>query len=251
VSSASAVGDAFQRVASGELDLVIAGGAECPLQEDIVGTFEAAGILADATEDDPCCRPFDARHSGTSLGEGAGILILESEEHARARGANCRAILRGYGMCAEDYSMIAPDPEGSGVERAVRQALMNGGADRIASVDWIKTHGTGTARNDAAECRGLARVWPERFASMPLTSIKPILGHCLGASGAVEAVACLLAMEEELIPSLVDCDVADSELPPCSLVRAPERRRTESVLLLSESFGGRCAALHLERRGGT
>lgn len=247
VSSACAIGDAFERVARGDLDLVVAGGSECPLHAEVVETFRGSGILAEGAADDPGCRPFDSRRSGTVLGEGAGILVLEAEEHARARGATCRARLTGFGNALESYSMVAPDPLGSGVTRAVRRALESADGSPVSPVDWIKMHGTGTKRNDAAECQGLFTLWPDRFPTVPITSLKPILGHCLGASGAVEAVAAVLALEGGLIPPLLGCEHPDPELPPCRLARGTERCDAQSILLLSESFGGRCSALLVEK----
>jgi 3-oxoacyl-[acyl-carrier-protein] synthase II len=247
VSSACAIGDAYERIARGDLDLIVAGGAECPLHPEIVETFRVAGILAKGTPDDPGCRPFDLRRSGTVLGEGAGVLVLEAEEHARARGAVCRSRLTGFGTAIERHSMVAPDPLGSGVTRAARRALERFDGSPAPPVDWVKMHGTGTKRNDEAECRGLFALWPDRFRSIPITSLKPILGHCLGASAAVEAVAAVLALQNGSIPPLLGCERPDPGLPACRLARAGESCDAHAVLLLSESFGGRCSALLLER----
>jgi 3-oxoacyl-[acyl-carrier-protein] synthase II len=244
VSAACAVGEACGKIASGEADLAVAGGAECPLHPDVVDTFAAAGILAGARGGDPSCRPFDARRAGTVLGEGAAAFTLEAEDHARRRGAACIARVAGFGLTCEGHSMVAPDPEGAGVARAVMKAL-----DEVspAGIDWIKAHGTGTLAGDEAECRGLAAVFGDRLAATPLTALKPALGHCLGASGAVEMAACVLALRAGFIPATLGSEEPDPSLAKLRLVCAPERCETRSVLLLSESFGGRSAALVLTR----
>ena len=241
VSAASAIGEAYVRIASGAADLMVAGGAECPLAPEIVGHFRAAGILAPPGDLAPC-RPFEVERRGTVLGEGAGVLILESEAHARGRGARCYAELRGYGLSCEAHSMIGPDPSGSGVTAAITAAL---GRTPLAEIDWIKAHGTGTRPNDAAECAGLAELFGPRLVDAPITSLKPAVGHCLGASGAVEAVAAVLCSVAGVIPATVGTGAIDPALPPCRVVRQVERRPTRHALLLSESFGGRCAALLL------
>lgn len=239
VSAASAIGDAYERIASGAADLMVAGGAECPLAPEIVGHFHAAGILA---PEGMSCRPFDVQRRGTVLGEGGGVLILESETHARRRGARCYARIEGYGLSCEAHSMISPDPGGSGVAAATQAAI---GRTPLREIDWIKTHGTGTRPNDAAECAGLARLFGSDLVETPITSLKPAVGHCLGASGAVEAVAAVLCSVAGVIPATVGTGSIDPALPPCRVVQQVERRPTRHALLLSESFGGRCAALLL------
>lgn len=242
VSATCAIGEAFQRVASGAADVVVAGGAECSLHPEIFAVFRAAGILAYAHGAD--CRPFDARRRGTVLGEGGGALVLESEEHARARGAAPRAVVTGFGLKCEAHSMTAPDPTGAGVAAAVRTALDGRGVERIG---WIKSHGTGTQLNDAAECRGLASVFGERLRDVPVTSLKPAIGHCLGASGALEAVAALLALEGGYVPSTVGLEQLDPDLADCQFATRVLDSAAREVLMVSESFGGRCAALVFER----
>jgi 3-oxoacyl-[acyl-carrier-protein] synthase II len=169
--------------------------------------------------------------------------VLEAADHARRRGATPFAVVTGYGFASEAYSMVSPQPDGSGVSSAASQALGNEGK----RVGWIKTHGTGTVANDAAECSGLAAVFGDRLREIPLTSLKPMLGHCLGACGAVEGVASILAFNEGFIPPTVGFEEQDPLLPPCTVMG--ERRETEAerILLLAESFGGRCAALSVEK----
>ncbi len=244
VSAACAIGEAFRWIAGGRADVVVAGGAECPLNPGIVEHFRAAGILADRTDTERPCRPFDTTRMGTVLGEGAGVLVLESNDHAWRRGAEPRAVLRGYGLSCETYSMFAPDPNGVGVTAAAEQALRVSGRCRVG---WIKTHGTGTRQNDAAECRGLAELFGSDLRHTPLTALKPLLGHCLGASGSVETVASVLALDEHIVPPSLGTKRVDPELPSCTVVMQTQESHAEDILLLAESFGGRCAALLIGR----
>lgn len=244
VSTTLAIGEAYLKVASGLVDVVLTGGAECPLQRDVAAAFLASGILARGNGAPAACRPFDRHRSGTALGEGAAALVLESEAHARARGARIHALLTGFGMACETTSATAPDPEGSGVEASARLALGEAGA---ADVGWVKTHGTGTKLNDAAECRGLARLLGARAAEVPLTSLKGAVGHAMGASGGIEAVAAALALERGVVPPSCGTDEVDPDLAPCRIAVRAEASHGDRVLLLSEGFGGRCAALVLAR----
>jgi 3-oxoacyl-[acyl-carrier-protein] synthase II len=247
VSAACAIGEAFQKIAAGLADVVVAGGAECPLQRDVIEHFRLAGILATPVNGEVACRPFDARRAGTVLGEGAGVLVLEDAGHAARRGARPRAVVSGFGLTCEAYSMVSPEPGGAGVAESVRAAL---GARSPGSIGWIKTHGTGTKLNDAAEVRGIASVFGRRLTEVPLTSLKPALGHALGASGAVEAVAGLLALEGGFVPPTLGTESADPELPPCRIALTAEPSDAREALFLSESFGGRCAALAVRRPAG-
>ncbi len=240
VSATCAIGEAFQKISAGLADVIIAGGAECPLQTDVVNNFRAAGVVTDTDS----CRPFDARRSGTVLGEGAGALVLEAADNARRRGADPLGRVAGYGFASEAYSMVAPRPDGSGVACAVRQALADTDGEFVG---WIKAHGTGTQMNDAAECHGLATVFGDRLPEIPLTSLKPMLGHCLGASGAVEGVASLLALAHGFIPPTLGLEQLDPSLPPCTVQQDLETSDAARILLLAESFGGRCAALVVEK----
>ncbi len=244
VSAACAIGEAFQKIAAGLADVVVAGGAECPLQRDVIEHFRLAGILATPIDGESACRPFDARRTGTVLGEGAGVLVLEDAGHAARRGARPRAVVSGFGLTCEAFSMISPEPGGAGVAESVRAAL---GARPPDAIGWIKAHGTGTKLNDAAEVRGIASVFGTRLGEVPLTSLKPALGHALGASGAVEAVAALLALEAGFVPPTLGTESLDPELPPCRVALSAEPSDAREALLLSESFGGRCAALAVRR----
>jgi 3-oxoacyl-(acyl-carrier-protein) synthase len=255
VSAACAIGEAALWVASSRVDVAVAGGAETPLHAYIMGLFGAAGILAGHGGMPAECRPFDVARSGTCLGEGAGIVVLEAADRARGRGRAPLALVTGYGTGCEAYSMTAPDPTGAAVGCAVRQALGvrdvsdAGMADRVAravaELGWIKAHATGTRQGDASECRGLAAALGSALSRIPMSGLKPLLGHCLGASGAVEAVAAVLALGRKLVPATLGTMIVDPELPRCQVATHALNLAAPSVLLLSESFGGRSAALLL------
>ena len=243
VSATCAIGDAFERVAAGLLDLAVAGGAECPLHPEIVGSFAAAGVLSPEHAVSPC-RPFDRRRAGTVLGEGAAAFVLESAGRARARGAVPLARIGGYGFHTEAHDLMRPDPTGSGVVAAVSRAMDMARQRRIG---WVKAHGTGTPANDAAELQALQTVFGAALAGLPVMSLKSTLGHCLGASGAVELAAALVSLECGFVPGTHGFEEPDPALPACRVAAVPQEPLDDSVLLLSESFGGRCAALVAER----
>jgi nodulation protein E len=243
VSATCAIGDAFERVAAGLLDVAVAGGAECPLHPEIVGTFAAAGVLSPEDASSPC-RPFDRRRTGTVLGEGAAAFVLESAAHARARGAVPLVRLAGYGLCTEAHDLMRPDPTGSGVAGAISRAMEMAGREGIG---WVKAHGTGTPANDAAELQALQAVFGAALAGLAVVSLKSTLGHCLGASGAVELAAALVSLDHGFVPSTHGFGEPDPALPRCRLAAALQEPTDASILLLSESFGGRCAALVVER----
>jgi 3-oxoacyl-(acyl-carrier-protein) synthase len=242
VSAMVAIGEAYQKVATGMADVALAGGGDCPLQREVAAAFAASGILAHEAGASAPCRPFDRRRTGTVLGEGAGAVVLEAEQHALARGARIHAVASGYGLSCEAGSMMAPDSDGSGVAAAALQALREAGGP---AVGWVKTHGTGTKLNDSAECRGLAQVFGAALPDSPLTSLKAAIGHSFGASGGVEMAVAVLATERGLVPPSVGTEQVDPDLPPCRIALEAEPSRRGAALLLAESFGGRCAALVL------
>jgi 3-oxoacyl-[acyl-carrier-protein] synthase II len=237
LSATSAIGEAFDKIANGRLDLVVTGGAECPFHPSIVSRFVAAGLI-DVGANATACRPFDSDRQHTVLGEGAGALVLESLEHAMRRGAHPLAVIRGYGVACEAHSMSSPDPHGRAVTMAAKQALGHTGAPV-----WIKTHGTGTRPGDASEYEGLCGVFGSQLAGIPITSLKPLLGHCLGASGSVETVAAVLALQGGFIPPTLGTEDIDKDFPYCDVVTQTCAAPRGPVLLLSQGLGGRAAAL--------
>lgn len=239
VSAACAVGEACERISSGAIDVAIAGGSECPLEPSIVDRFIVAGVVQSSRRS-ACCRPFDRTRRGTVLGEGAGAVVLESPAHAQHRGALPRSVLSGYALTAETYSQVAPDPSGAAVCQAVERILH--GNDEPG---WIKAHGTGTPPGDEAEYRGLASVFGRRLPEIPVTSLKSTIGHCLGASGAVEIVATILALNNRIVPATLGTTEIDPAFELYSVALHRMAWATASALILAESFGGRCAALLL------
>ena len=239
ISSALAVAQAFERIAYGQSDIAIAGGAEAPVQRLVVEAFLRAGVQAAPGDR---CLPFDERRSGTALADGAGVLVLESAEHARARGARSRARILAVGSAAESYSRVAPSPDGEALVAAATSALRA----RDVRIAWIKAHGTGTHTGDEAELRGLSRLMRligSGVHDVPVTSLKSSIGHSLGASGAVEAVATVLALEDEMVPGTYGFCRADSDAPCFPIAAGATPAAPGAVLLLSESFGGRAAAM--------
>jgi 3-oxoacyl-[acyl-carrier-protein] synthase II len=179
------------------------------------------------------CRPFDKNRQGLSLGEGAGILILEELAHARARGARIWGEVLGYGICAEAHHLTAPEPSGEGVTRSISLALADA---RIApeEVDYINAHGTATPLNDVVETRGIKMAFGKRAYGIPISSIKSMIGHCLGSAGGIEAVATVLSLDEGIIPPTINYATPD---PECDLDYTPNRpRKKEISIAISNSF---------------
>ncbi|WP_346070991.1 beta-ketoacyl-[acyl-carrier-protein] synthase family protein [Streptomyces cheonanensis] len=245
-SGTVALGTAHQLLRSGACDLVVAGGAESVLSRLLIAS--ACRLKAVSTRrEDPAtaCRPFDAGRDGFVVGEGAGLLVLERPEHARARGATPRAVIRGYGASSDAASIVAPDPEGAGIERALRAALADAQVAG-AEVDHVNAHGTSTVLNDLIEGRALVRVLGEG----PLvTSTKAVTGHTLGAAGGIETALTVLALEEQTVPPTVNLTTPDPQLPAgLDLVRGAARRaRLRCAVKTSLGFGGHNAALVLTR----
>jgi 3-oxoacyl-[acyl-carrier-protein] synthase II len=239
VSSAMAIIEAVARLEAGRADVVLAGGGECPLDEVVLASFAAGGILTPSRELGGVCRPFDLDRGGTVLGEGAGALVLERAEHASKRGAAPLGVILGTGWSRESYRMTGPDPTGRGVTQAARQAI---GGLAPKKIGWIKTHGAGTRLDDAAECAGLAALMGTDLPRVPLTSLKPALGHSLGASAAVETVAAVMALRDGVVPPTLNTRNPDPSLPECTVALEPLVPRAPVALLLAESFDGRCAA---------
>jgi 3-oxoacyl-[acyl-carrier-protein] synthase II len=243
VSGTCAIGEALHTVMRGEQEVMVAGGAESPLAWEVVEAFRRSGVLAGGAKPGSRSRPFDQERHGTLLGEGAAAVVIESAEHARARGARCRAVPRGFVFVTDPRSMTGSNPNGDGISTAMSRLLREREPLRI---DWVVAHGTGTPSNDAAEGRAMSLVFDGELARLPVTALKPAVGHCLGASGAIEAVAAVLAMEEGFIPAVLNTRALDPAIPAFDLVRHVREAELRTALLLSESFGGRAAALAIQ-----
>jgi 3-oxoacyl-[acyl-carrier-protein] synthase II len=235
-SSATAIGCGLDAVRSGEVDIAMVGGSES-LSEVTFGGFNSLRSV-----DEEYCRPFDLHRKGLSLGEGAAFLILEEAEHTRKRGGKILAELMGYGLSGDGQHMTAPDPEGKGAARAMQEALKDAGVNR-EEVDYINAHGTATPANDAAETKAIKSLFGERAGRIPVSASKSMIGHCLGAAGALEAVATVLAIRDHRIPPTIHYETPD---PECDLDYVPNQARdavVEIALSNSFAFGGNNTAL--------
>jgi 3-oxoacyl-[acyl-carrier-protein] synthase II len=179
------------------------------------------------------CRPFDKNRQGLSLGEGAGILILEELAHAQARDARIWGEVLGYGICAEAHHLTAPEPSGEGIARSISLALADAGI-APEEVDYINAHGTATPLNDVVETRGIKRAFGKMAYQIPISSIKSMIGHCLGSAGGIEAVATLLSIDEGIIPPTINYSTPD---PECDLDYTPNKARGKKIdIAISNSF---------------
>jgi 3-oxoacyl-[acyl-carrier-protein] synthase II len=245
-AGAHAIGTAMRAVQSGEADAMVAGGSEAALTPLARAAFSAL----DATSRSGISRPFDARRDGFVMGEGAGVLVLEDAEQARARGASILGMLRGYGSSTDAYHLTAPRPGGEGAAQAIRAALADAGVE-VGDIDYVNAHGTSTPLNDRAETIALKGALGEHAHRIPVSSLKGSIGHLLGAAGAVEAVASVLALRDRVAPPTVGWEERDVELeldyvPGQSRpLKVPDGR---SAICLSNSFGfgGHNAVLVLE-----
>jgi 3-oxoacyl-[acyl-carrier-protein] synthase II len=226
-SSSAAIAFAYDAIASGAAELMVSGGSDSLCEVTYAGFNSLRAI-------DPAgCRPFDKNREGLSLGEGAGILILEELEHAQARGARIWGEVLGSGICAEAHHLTAPEPSGEGIARAIRLALGDAGIAPEA-VDYINAHGTATPVNDVVETRGIKKTFGERAYEIPVSSIKSMIGHCLGSAGGIEAVATLLSLRGGVIPPTINYATPD---PECDLDYTPNEAKEKDIhIAISNSF---------------
>ncbi|MBX5469187.1 MAG: beta-ketoacyl-ACP synthase II [Thermoleophilaceae bacterium] len=230
-AGADAIGTALRLIRSGQADAAVAGGAEAALTPLARSAFEAMG----ATSECGVSRPFDARRDGFVMGEGAGVLVLEAADVAEARDAEPLAELRGYGASSDAHHITAPDPSGEGAAAAIRAALADAGA-APADVDYVNAHGTSTPLNDRSETMALKLALGEHAARIPVSSTKSVIGHLLGAAGAVEAVATVLALRGRLAPPTVGFEEREEGLD-LDYVPGEARPLPAGGLALSDSFG--------------
>jgi 3-oxoacyl-[acyl-carrier-protein] synthase II len=234
-SSNHAIGESMRLIRDGYLDLAVAGGSEAATVPLTVAAFAQMTALTKNPDPETASRPFDADRSGFVLSEGAATLILESEEHARARSARIYAEVAGYGASDDAHHITAPDPKGSGATLAMRWALRDAGAEP-GHVSYVNAHGTSTPLNDAAETVAIKAALGEEIAhAVAVSSTKSMTGHMLGAAGAVEGAACALAITRGVIPPTIHYATPD---PDCDLDVVPNEARDATVTLaLSNSFG--------------
>jgi 3-oxoacyl-[acyl-carrier-protein] synthase II len=210
-SSSHAVGSAFDQIRLGHADVLLTGGADADITISGIGGFNSLHALS-TRNDSPATasRPFSKSRDGFVLGEGAACLILEEYEHAKARGAKIYAEMVGEGMTSDAYHMTAPDPEGKGAERVMLLAIKDAGV-RPEEIDYINTHGTSTPLGDVTEVKAIQRVFGEHVYDMNLNSTKSMTGHMIGATGAVEAMACIMALKDGIIPPTINHDPEDQD----------------------------------------
>ena len=261
-SSTDALGFALDMIRAGRADIVIAGGAEAAITEFCVGGFMKMRALSTGFNDFPekACRPFNADRDGFVLGEGAATLILESEEHARSRGAKVYAELAGYGSSCDAYHITAPDPSGAGAVKAIEIALKDAGVEDKSAVDYINAHGTSTHLNDQMETKAFKTVFGEEGAKkINISSTKSMHGHLLGGAGALEAAITALAIKEGFVPPTINYEKPDLEVDaekgevPLDLDYTPNtgvQRDIRTALSSSLGFGGHNGILVLKKFEG-
>ena len=246
-AGAQAIGHGFQAIRGGRFDTALCGGFDSMINPLGVGGFQLLGALTVHNERGAlACRPFDSQRSGTVLGEGAAMVVLEPLDSARAEGKAVLAEICGYGSSFDAHSVSSPDPDGDGAERAMRAALQDAGISANA-VRHINAHGTGTVLNDAVEAKALRRVFADTWPEIPVSATKSMTGHLIAAAGAVELGACLLALVKGMLPPNPALDRVG---PGCELnhVTQPGRRFDgEYVLSNSFGFGGQNATLVLRK----
>jgi 3-oxoacyl-[acyl-carrier-protein] synthase II len=234
-SGNNAIGDAVETIRRGSADVMIAGGSEASLVPLAMAGMNVMGALSTRNEDPQAAsRPFDKDRDGFLMGEGAGILILESLEHAQARGANIWCELNGYGTTDDAHHISAPAENGAGAAMSMKLALED--ADLNSNdISYINAHGTSTPLNDKSETAAIKTVFGEQAYNIPISSTKSMTGHLLGASGAVEAVFCIMAIRDEILPPTINYQTPD---PECDLDYVPnEPRKVSATHVMSNSFG--------------
>jgi 3-oxoacyl-[acyl-carrier-protein] synthase II len=250
-SSNHAIGDALNIIRRGDADVMIAGGSEAGIGEIPVAAFSAMKALSTKRNDEPekASRPFDADRDGFVMGDGAGILVFEALEHAQARGAVILAELVGYAATDDASHITLPAPGGRGAAASMRLALADAGMKPDA-VDYINAHGTSTPPNDRAETAAIKTVFGERAYEIPISSTKSMTGHMLGAGGGVEAIACVRALQEGMLPPTINYENPD---PECDLDYVPNPARQvalRTAMSNSFGFGGHNATIILRRWDG-
>ncbi|HTW35613.1 MAG TPA: beta-ketoacyl-ACP synthase II [Rhizomicrobium sp.] len=246
-TGAHAIGDAARLIALDDADLMLAGGAEAAISRLGIAGFNACRALATAFNDTPekASRPYDKDRDGFVMGEGAGVVMLEEYEHAKARGAKIYGEVVGYGLSGDAYHITAPSEDGDGGFRAMQMALKRSGLS-VSDIDYVNAHGTSTMA-DGIELGAVERFLGNAAAKASMSSTKSAIGHLLGAAGAVEAIFCLLAMRDQIVPPTINLDNPEFE-PKIDLVpNVARKREVNAVLSNSFGFGGTNASLILTR----
>lgn len=236
-SSANAMIDALNYIRLGHCNVVVTGGSEAAVTIAGMGGFNAMHALSTRNESpQTASRPFDATRDGFVLGEGAGALILEEYEHAKARGAKIYAEVLGGGLSSDAYHMTAPHPEGIGVVKVMENCLENAGL-KAEDVDAINTHGTSTPLGDVAELKAISKVFGTHAPNININSTKSMTGHLLGAAGAIEAIASILAMKHSLVPPTINHTTIDENIDPTLNLTLNKAQKREVNVAMSNTFG--------------
>ncbi|MDR1006052.1 MAG: beta-ketoacyl-ACP synthase II [Bacteroidales bacterium] len=247
-SSAHAIADAFMYIKTGKAKMMVCGGSEAAISHSGVGGFSAMHAISQRNDDPKTAsRPYDKDRDGFVLGEGAGALILEEMEHALARGAKIYAEIGGAGLTADAYHMTASHPEGRGAMTAMKLALEEAGLT-INDVQHINTHGTSTPVGDLSEPKAVTELFGEKAYDINLNSTKSMTGHLLGAAGAIEAIATILAMEHSIVPPTINHFTDDPDIPKLNFTfNKPQQREISAALSNTFGFGGHNACLAIKK----
>ncbi|MFZ1807849.1 MAG: beta-ketoacyl-ACP synthase II [Cyclobacteriaceae bacterium] len=236
-SSTNSIYDAFTYIRLGKSDIIVSGGSEMAVCEAGVGGFNAMKALSERNDSpETASRPYDKERDGFVLGEGAGGLILEEYEHAKKRGAKIYAEILGGGMSADAYHITAPHPEGAGIVKVMEHAMEEAGI-KASEVDYINTHGTSTPLGDIGEIKAIQKVFGEDAYKLNISSTKSMTGHLLGAAGAIETIACIMAINEGIIPPTINHFTDDDGLDPKLNLTFNSAQKRDVKVALSNTFG--------------
>ena len=248
-SSTNAIIEAFDNIRIGRADIIITGGSEAVIREAGVGGFNAMKALSERNDDPKTAsRPFDKDRDGFVMGEGSGIVVLESLDHALARGAKIYCEIAGGGTTADAYHITAPHPEGLGAQNVMIVALKDAGM-KTEDIDYINVHGTSTPLGDIAETKAILNVFGENAYKLNISSTKSMTGHCLGAAGVVEALACILAVTKDVIPPTINHFTDDPDLDPKLnfTFNKAQHRVVNAALSNTFGFGGHNASVIIKK----
>jgi len=247
-TGAHAIGDAARLVAFGDAEVMVAGGTESPICRIALAGFAACRALSTHYNDNPtkASRPYDEGRDGFVMGEGAGVVVLESYERAKARGAKIYAEVIGYGMSGDAYHITAPAEDGSGAERCMRAAIKRAGID-ISDIDYVNAHGTSTPMGDEIELAAVERLFGNSAGQLSMSSTKSAIGHLLGAAGAVEAVFSVLAIRDNIAPPTINLENPSVDTAIDLVANTAKEKPIDIVLSNSFGFGGTNASLVMQR----
>ena len=247
-TGAHAIGDAARMVALGDADVMVAGGAESPVNRISLAGFSALRALSTSFNDDPtrASRPYDKDRDGFVMGEGAGVVVLEALDHAKARGAKIYAELIGYGLSGDAYHITAPAPDGDGALRCMKGAIRTAGIS-TGDIDYINAHGTSTPLGDEIELGAVQKLVGNAAGRMSMSSTKSCIGHLLGAAGAVEAIFSILTIRDRVVPPTINLDNPSVDTPIDLVPHQARKRDVDTALSNSFGFGGTNASLIFRR----